>query len=180
MKSKKRYGRIHYQVSRDSHILFIGTNPSPGSYQNGIPFSSNKSFWYLLNDAGLLSENQADLQNITILKKIFREQFTKQYHLGLMNLVHRPTPKVVNIKPDEAIPGSLKVVHAIHKYCPRVVVFVGKGTYQLFSNTSQCNYGWQPSIGHSRIFVMHSPLHGLARIRIKELKEIGRTAQLLC
>ncbi len=178
-KSNKEYKKIHYQVSHDTHILFVGTNPSPGSYQHGVPFSSNKSFWYLLNDAGLLSEDKKDLQNDVMLKKIFSNSFTKKYHLGLINLVYRPTKSVVDIKRNEAIPGSAYVVSLINQYHPKVVTFVGKGTYQLFSQTTHCKYGWQPTIGSSKIFVMHSPLHGLARVRINELKKIAKAAKLL-
>ena len=179
MNTNKQYTRIKYQISHDSKIVFVGTNPSPGTYQNGVPFSHNKSFWYLLNDAGLLSEKKKDLQNTKTLKKIFMEQFTKKYHLGLINLVFRPTKNIVDVKRSEAIPGRLNVLAIIKRYRPIIVTFVGKGTYQLFSQTSHCNYGWQPNIESSKIFVMHSPLHGLARIRINEFKKVGKAAKLL-
>lgn len=174
-----RYTNIKYQISHDSKILFVGTNPSPGSYQRSVPFSSNKSFWYLLNDAGLLAENRHELQNDKSLKKIFTEKFAKIYHLGLINLVYRPTKTVSEIKQKEAIPGSLRIISAIKYYHPTVVCFIGKGTYQLFAQTSHCQYGWQSTIGSSKIFIMHSPIHGLASIRINELKEIGKAASLL-
>jgi len=179
MKSNMQYTNIKYQVSHDSKILFIGTNPSPGSYHRGVPFSSNKSFWYLLHDAGLLPENRNELQDDKTLKKIFTEKFTKIYHLGLINLVYRPTKMVSEIKQKEAIPGSLRIISAIKYYRPSVVCFIGKGTYQLFTQDSDCKYGWQPVIDSSKVFVMHSPIHGYANIRINELKEIGQAAHLL-
>lgn len=173
MKNNTRYTKIKYQVSRNSKILFVGTNPSPGSYRRQVPFSSNKSFWYLLHDAGLLPEGRHELQDDEKLKKIFIEKFTKIYHMGLINLVFRPTKTVSEIKREEAIPGNLRVVSIIEYYHPLVVCFVGKGTYQLFTQTSHCKYGWQKAIGSSKVFVMHSPIHGFASIRIKELKEIS-------
>src|SRR5579862_7990574 len=98
------YTNIKYQVSHDSKILFVGTNPSPGSYRRNVPFSGNKSFWYLLHDAGLLPEDRYELQNDTILKKIFTEKFTTIYHLGLINLIYRPTKSVSEIKRKERMP----------------------------------------------------------------------------
>lgn len=178
-KSNKQYRRIKYQITHDSKILFVGTNPSPGSYHNGVPFSHNKSFWYLLNAAGLIAEKKEDLQNIETLKKIFMEQFTRKYHLGLINLVYRPTKNVVDVKRNEADPGRIRITAIIKRYKPKIVTFVGKGTYQLFSKKRLHNYGWQPSIASSKIFVMHSPLHGLARTRINELKKVGKAAKLL-
>lgn len=178
MMPNKRYTKIKYQISHDSKILFVGTNPSPGSYHRKIPFSSNKSFWYLLHDAGLLPENRNELQDDIVLKKIFTEKFTKLYHLGLINLVNRPTKTVSEIKQNEAIPGILRIIIAIKDYRPLVVCFVGKGTYQLFSQLPHGHYGWQPTIGSSKIFVMHSPIHGFASIRIHELKEVAKSAGL--
>lgn len=174
----KKYTAIKYQASHDSKLLFIGTNPSPGTYQRKVPFSNNKSFWYLLHDAGLLPENHDFLKNDILLKELFYKKFTKLYHLGLINLVFRPTKSVAEIKRKEAIPGSKRIIAAIKKYKPKVVCFIGKGTYQLFSQQYQCHYGWQSSIGLSKVYVMHSPLHGLAQVRISELKEVSKAAGL--
>jgi hypothetical protein len=65
----------------------------------------------------------------------------------------------------------------IKEYHPTVVCFIGKGTYQLFTQKPHCQYGWQSSIGQSKIFVMHSPIHGFASIRIKELKEVAKVSK---
>ncbi len=173
------YTNIKYQVSPDSKILFVGTNPSPGSYRHKVPFSSNKSFWYLLHDAGLLSEDRHELQNDILLKKIFIEKFIKVYHLGLINLIYRPTKSISEIKRGEAMPGKLRVIAAIENYHTPVVCFIGKGSYQLFTQTSHCEYGWQDDIGLSKVFVMHSPIHGFASIRIGELKEVARVSKLV-
>jgi len=175
----RHYTAIKYQVSSDSKILFIGTNPSPGTYRRRVPFSNNKSFWYLLSAAGLLAESREELKNDTTLKKIFLEKFVKVYHLGLINLVYRPSKTISEVTQKEATPGSLRIIAAIKKYRPSVVCFVGKGTYQLFTQTAHCSYGWQTAIGSSKIFVMHSPLHGLASVRVKELKKVGKAAKLL-
>lgn len=179
MTSQKHYTRITYQVSQDNKILFVGTNPSMGSYHRQVPFSSNKSFWYLLHDAGLIPENRSTLQDDTYLKKMFLSKFSALYKLGLINLVYRPTKTVAEIKKYEAIPGSNTIRNLINKYHPPVVCFIGKGTYQLFTQTSHVKYGWQQPIGTSKIFVMHSPLHGLATIRINELRKVAKMSGLI-
>jgi G:T/U-mismatch repair DNA glycosylase len=81
MTSSKKYNRINYQIGHNSKILFVGTNPSLGSYLRKVPFSSNKSFWYLLHDAGLLFEDRNILQNDKTLKEMFLTKFNKIYRL---------------------------------------------------------------------------------------------------
>lgn len=178
MKPSKEYPNITYKISHETKLLFIGINPSPGTYQRGIPFSNNKSFWYLLQAAGLINESHEDLQNDTFLKQLYDKKLTSVYHLGLLNLVDRPTKTVAELKKSEAIPGALRIVKAIKKYHPRVVCFVGKTTYKLFAQLPDCEYGWQPDIESTKVFVMHFPLHGLANVRIKELKEVAQASGL--
>jgi len=177
--SPRQYTRIKYRISQNCKILFIGANPSPGTYERAIPYSNNKMFWYLLHDAGLIDEDRTILKSDKNLKKIYEKKFTQVYQFGLINIADRPTKTFMEIKKEEAIPGILRILKAIKRYHPVVVCFIGKRTYQLFIQESACTYGWQPDIGSSKIFVMHTPLHGLASVRVKELKEVGKVAGLL-
>jgi TDG/mug DNA glycosylase family protein len=163
---------IKYQISYGLKIVFIGINPHPGSYQRGIPFSNNKMFWYLLHDAGLIDEPREFLKDDTKLKYLYTHEFKKKYHFGLLNLIDRQTKSTVGLKRQEALPGSARIMKNIIKYQPKVVCFVGKITYQLFSGLKDVAYGWQSDIGASKIYVMHAPHHGLASVRIKDLKKI--------
>lgn len=173
------YTKITYHLSPDTHLLFIGINPSPGTYRRGVPFSNNKSFWYQLLEAGLLDEEKTDLQHDRLLKEIFRYKLGSIYHMGILNLVYRPTERMAQVTKDEARLGAKRIVTAIKQYRPSVVCFIGKGTYELFSGKKNQSYGWQEDIGASRIFVMHSPIHGARSIRIKELRLVGKAAGLL-
>ena len=163
---------IKYQVGYGLNILFIGVNPHTGSYRRGVPFSNNKMFWYLLHDAGLLPESREILKDELLLKKLYMHSFKNIYHFGLMNIINRPTRGVKELKKGEALLGRERIKSAIKKYEPRVVCFVGKITYSLFVGLSNVIYGWQPDIEKSKIYVMHAPHHGLASLRIKDLKEI--------
>ena len=82
---------IEYKVDRNLRILFVGINPHPGSYRRGVPFSNNKTFWYLLNRAGLLQEDENDLRSDDGLKEMYDRRFLPRYRLGFVNLVERPT-----------------------------------------------------------------------------------------
>jgi len=163
---------IRYQVGYGLKILFIGVNPHPGSYRRGVPFSNNKMFWYLLSDAGLLDESREYLKNDENLKDLFLHKLKKVYRFGISNIVERQTRSTSELKKEEAIPGRKHVLNEIIKYKPQVVCFVGKITYLLFSGLRNVDYGWQPDIASSKIYVMHAPHHGPAKVRIEDLKEI--------
>lgn len=167
---------IKYHLANGIKILFVGINPSPGTYERGIPFSNNKMFWYLLHDAGLIHESRDELQNDKKLKEIYNKKFTEKYHLGLINLINRPTRTISELKRSEAFPGRKRIIIAIQKYKPKIVCFIGKMTYQMFISKSTFDYGWQPDIYESKIYVMHTPLHGSAEVRIRELRELARIA----
>lgn len=168
---------IHYQY-HNSKILFIGINPHEGSYRREIPFSNNKMFWYLLNQAGLIQEKTEDLRNDDKLKEIYENKFNKEYQLGLVNVVDRPSNNATLLKKGEEAPGVKNIHSIIQMYKPPVVCFVGKVTYQKFSSQKEVSFGWQSNIGESRIYVMHFPIRGEASVRIGELKEIAAVAGL--
>ena len=168
---------IKYHLSRGLNILFVGINPHPGSDKRGVPFSNNKMFWYLLSDAGFIAESRQELRDDAALKKMYIQRFAKKYHLGLINLIDRPTRTVTQLKKAEADPGRERLLAVIKRYKPRVVCFVGKFTYCLFAQVSNCSYGWQPHSGASKLYVMHAPHHGLAVVRVRELHEQMREAE---
>jgi TDG/mug DNA glycosylase family protein len=178
-KSQQKYTNIKYKLSKDTKLLFVGINPSPGTYARGVPFSNNKSFWYLLHEAGILPETREELKDDTKLKNLFLKKFTCTYQLGLMNVVERPTKTVAELKKKEAIPGAARIRAAINKYQPNVVCFVGKSAYQFFAQIPHIDYGWQNPIGSSRVYVMHFPLHGPSQERIKDLRKVARAAGIL-
>jgi TDG/mug DNA glycosylase family protein len=179
MKSVKRYTKIKYQISKHTKLFFVGINPSPGTYARGVPFSNNKSFWYLLHQAGIIPENRDELKDDTKLKHLFLKKFTALYQLGLMNVIERPTKTVAELKKKEAIPGAIRIRAAIIKYQPKVVCFVGKSAYQMFAQIPHVEYGWQDPIGSSKVYVMHFPLHGLAKDRVKDLRKVAKEAEII-
>lgn len=168
---------IKDQIGYGLKILFIGINPHPGSDRRGVPFSNNKMFWYLLSDAGLLQEGRDILKDDVKLKYLYENIFKSKYKFGLINLVDEPSVTIAHINKAKIIPGRKKIMHAIKKYQPRVVCFVGKINYSLFLGSTNVDYGWQPDIAHSKIYVCHAPHRGLASVRIQEFQEVYKAAQ---
>ncbi len=163
---------IEYRVATNLRILFVGINPHPGSYRRGVPFSNNKTFWYLLNRAGLLHEDESILRTDRGLKEMYDERFLPQYRLAFINLVERPTREVAELARGEEKAGVERTLRAILTYKPKITCFIGKVTYSKFRGTRDCTYGWQENIGGSRVYVMHFPIRGPAAIRIAELEEL--------
>jgi len=163
---------IEYRIDRHVRILFVGINPHYGSDRRGVPFSNNKTFWYLLNRAGLLRENEEDLRTDGGLKEMYDQRFLPRYHLSFINLIDRPTREVTELKKGEEQPGVERLLRFIRTYKPRIVCFVGKVTYNTFRGSRDCSYGWQENLGDSRVYVMHFPIRGPADIRIRELEEL--------
>jgi TDG/mug DNA glycosylase family protein len=52
-------------------ILFVGINLPFGSYERGVPFSNNKSFWYLLSEAELIDETRNEHKDDLQLKSLY-------------------------------------------------------------------------------------------------------------
>lgn len=168
---------IHYKLSKGARILFVGINPHPGSFRRGVPFSNNKMFWYLLNRAGLLKEEESDLRSDESLKQIYDKKFEPTYHLNLVNLVDRPTVDVTLLRKGEEQPGVRRLLKAIKAYRPRVVCFIGKIALNTFRGSRSCDWGWQDDIEGTRSFLMHFPIRGPADVRIQDLLEIKSASE---
>jgi TDG/mug DNA glycosylase family protein len=168
---------IEYKVARNLRILFVGINPHPGSYARGVPFSNNKTFWYLLNRAGLLQEDERILRTDTGLKEMYDQRFLPKDRLGFTNLVERPTREVTDLKKGEEKAGVERVTNTVLVYKPRIVCFIGKVTYCKFRGRRNCDFGWKETLGASRVYVMHFPIRGPAAIRIAELEELKEASR---
>lgn len=168
---------IEYKVGKHLRILFVGINPHPGSDVRGVPFSNNKTLWYLLNRAGLLHEEESVLRTDRGLREVYDRRLLPRYRLGFINLVSRPTPDVTGLKKGEEQPGVERAIQTILTYRPKVACFIGKVTYNTFRGTRNCDFGWQQNIGRARVYVMHFPLRGPAAIRIEELRELKQASR---
>jgi TDG/mug DNA glycosylase family protein len=138
-------------------------------------------FWYLLNQAGLIQKTEGDLKNDRLLKRIYDQKFLQAYGLNLVNLVDRPTIDVTRLKKGEERAGIRRALRIIRRYRPRVVCFIGKIALNTFCSSRKCEWGWQPDIEGTRVYLMHFPIRGPAAVRVKELREMKRATDVaLC
>ena len=93
---------IRYRY-KNAKLLFVGINPHHGSYARGVPFSNNKTFWYLLAKAGLLKEKREDLRDDSYLQKMYKERFNAVYRLGFINVIDRPTTDISELRRGEEL-----------------------------------------------------------------------------
>ncbi len=161
---------IKYKFSREMRILFVGINPHYGSFRRGVPFSNNKMFWYLLNQAKVIDENLADLKEDVRLKEIYEKKFNPVYRLGFVNVINRPTRDISELRKGEENAGRRRILKIINECKPRLVCFIGKIAYAKFSDSKDFDFDWQNSIDGSKVYVMHFPLRGRASVRVKELQ----------
>lgn len=166
---------IHYSYKQPK-ILFVGINPHFGSFDRGVPFSNNKSFWYLLSDAGIIQEKRDELRDDESLRRMYTKKFNAVYRLGFVNIIDRPTCDVSELEKGEELPGRKKISRIIRTEMPKVVCFIGKITYEKYTGSKDFSFGWQNSINGAKIFVMHFPLRGEAVVRIRELRKIAQAA----
>lgn len=164
---------IRYQYKK-SKILFVGINPHPGSFNRRVPFSNNKLFWYLLSEAGLIKEKRDELRDDKTLEQMYKEKFNAEYGLGFVNIIDRPTVDITGIEKREELPGRKKISRIIKVEMPKIVCFIGKVAYEKYTGLKDFSFGWQESIGTSKVFVMHFPLRGEAIIRVRELQRVKR------
>lgn len=113
---------------KNPKILFVGINPHYGSFERGVPFSNNKSFWYLLSDAELIKEKRGELRDDEALRSMYKTKFNKVYGLGFVNIIDRPTRDVSELRKGEELPGRKKIALSIKTEKPEMVCFIGKGT----------------------------------------------------
>lgn len=166
---------IRYRY-KQSKILFVGINPHYGSFDRGVPFSNNKLFWYLLSDAGIIEEKREELRHDELLKRMYKKKFNTVYGLGIINIINRPTRDISELKKGEEMPGRKRITRIIKTEMPKVVCFIGKVTYEKFTGSKNFSFGWQDPIHNVKIFVMHSPLRGEAKVRVRELCEVKHSA----
>ncbi|HET8581542.1 MAG TPA: mismatch-specific DNA-glycosylase [Candidatus Paceibacterota bacterium] len=165
--------RYRYKGAR---LLFVGINPHHGSFARGIPFSNSKLFWYLLSDAGILPEPRSELRSDEGLRTAYRTRFGAGAGLGFVNMIDRPTRGIAELARGEEARGRARLRRIVRQEEPLVVCFVGKAPYQRFIGATAAEYGWQPLLRGSRVFVMHVPQHGLAAVRVRELRVVARAA----
>lgn len=78
--------------------------------------------------------------------------------LGITNLVKRTTAAATALSDDEYRDGSVKLAAKVRRYKPRVVAFLGIGSYRVGFSRPKASLGLQPEqLGGSSLWVLPSP-----------------------
>lgn len=147
-------------------LLFVGFNPSIRSGELGHHFASpNNRFWKILNAAGLTPRQYLPVEDASLLNLGY----------GLTNIAARPTRAAADVTTAEYSAGRELLRHKIELYTPRVVCFVGKGVYQIYSRQKQVDWGLQTSQEVPGVIDFVAPSSsGLVRLSMEEIVAIYR------
>ena len=97
-----------------------------------------------------------------------------KYKFNIINIVDRPSKNASKFSKGEIDFGTRRLNKLITKIHPKVICFVGKITYKTYSKQKDINFGWQNNILSSKVYVIHFPVRGDSKTRIKELREIKK------
>lgn len=148
-------------LSDDMRVLFVGLNPPPkaledGHYFTSFPSEDKRSFWYQLYHSCFSPEIYHELEADV---KIFGNP---DNHLGFIDLVNDHVDvNPNNLDNDDLVRGRSRLNGEICRYKPKIVCFLGKGTYRKFKgmpNYELVEYGIQDwKVCDSQIFVAAFP-----------------------
>ncbi|KAK9695471.1 uracil DNA N-glycosylase Thp1 [Basidiobolus ranarum] len=123
-------------IAEDLDILFIGINPGVKSASSGHHFAGpNNAFWPGLYKSGLLKEPLTFNEDETL---------PSRYNYGITNLAQRPSRSSSELSKDEMQKAVPELLEKIKKNYPKVVCFIGKGIFEIFSGRKCTELGLQP------------------------------------
>lgn len=113
-------------LNEDVQILSIGLNPSLPSVRDGFYFANPRNrFWKALNSSGLTkAEISPSLASC--------EHLLQQFHIGMTDLVKRPTAGCKDLKAADYRLGASRLIELIDSLEPRIMWIHGKLTCQKF------------------------------------------------
>ncbi|CAG0879807.1 unnamed protein product [Cyprideis torosa] len=116
-------------------ILMVGINPGLYAAYKGHHYAGpGNHFWKCLYLSGLIPEPLTAEDDGKLL----------EYGIGFTNMVQRPTKGSQDLSRREIKEGAMALRAKIHKFLPKIVVFNGKGIYEVFSGRKDFPFGKQP------------------------------------
>ena len=172
--------RLKDRIAPGLRVLFVGINPGVRSAVTGHHFAGfSNRFWKLLVESKLVPEaiSYADDRRLP------------EWGLGITNLIARPSPGIVDLRPAEYVAGWKTLERKIRRYRPRVVALVGVTVYRailplLVDGSAGSDAGRagrlerQPALGlrpqavhGARLFVLPNPSGRNANFSYTEMLE---------
>jgi len=147
-------------------VLFVGINPGLYSGAVGHHFARpGNRFWKVLASAGITDR----------VLSPFEEHELLRVGAGITNLVERATATADAIAPDELRRGGRRLRIRVARWRPRMVAFLGLGSYRVAFARPMATVGPQPdSIGGARAWLLPNPSGLNAHYQPPALTELFR------
>ena len=130
-------------------LLFCGINPGLYTAAIGHHFGRpGNRFWPALHGAGFTPRQFAPWEERELLP----------LGIGITNMVERTTATAAELSPDEYVAGGDRLKRLVKRTQPRVVAFLGIGSYRTAFAKPKATLGLQPErMGNSALWVLPSP-----------------------
>ncbi len=130
-------------------VLFVGINPSLYSAAVGYHFARpGNRFWPAIALGGLTARRLAPHESDILLNAGY----------GITNVVDRATATAQELAADEYIAGGVNLAAKIAKFEPKIVAFLGIGSYRsAFAKPNAVVGPQDESIAKSRVWVLPNP-----------------------
>jgi len=139
----------HLRLGLD--IVFVGINPGLAAAYTGNYYTGpGNHFWKCLHLSGLTQVAMTAKDDL----KLFHD-----YNIGFTNMVARTTRGSNDLSKQELAEGGQIVKQKIQQFQPKIVVFNGKVSYEVFSKKKKFQFGLQEERVEgtgTRIWVMPS------------------------
>jgi double-stranded uracil-DNA glycosylase len=153
-------------IAPNLRVLFCGINPGLYSGAVGHHFARpGNRFWPVLHAAGFTPR----------LVSPFEEDLLPQFGCGITNLVARTTAAAAELTPDELRAGAARLRRKLRRYRPRVIAFLGVGSYCSAFECKQVTVGPQPeALEGTAVWVLPNPSGLNANYQLPELTRLFR------
>jgi TDG/mug DNA glycosylase family protein len=136
-------------IAPNLRVLFCGINPGLYTAAIGHHFGRpGNRFWPALHRSGFTPRQFAP----------WEEHLLLDLGLGITNLVKRTTAVAATLSDDEYRQGSLRLAGKVRRYKPKVVAFLGFGSYRVGFDRPKAAPGLQPEqLAGASLWLLPSP-----------------------
>jgi TDG/mug DNA glycosylase family protein len=130
-------------------VVFCGINPAASAAADGHNFSNRSNrFWPVLHLAGFTDVRLQPEQ----------ERLLLDYGCGISAVVHRPTKRADDIRPEEFRTARPGFEQKMRRYAPRVLAFLGKRAVSAMTGRSDVGWGRHPEgFGAASAWILPNP-----------------------
>jgi TDG/mug DNA glycosylase family protein len=145
-------------------VLFCGINPSLYSAAVGHHFARpGNRFWPALHAAGITARHLSAFEDRDLLA----------LGCGITNLVARATAAAAELTDDELRRGARALERKVRRHRPRLVAFLGVGSYRTAFDRRHAALGLQPErLGATPLWVLPNPSGLNAHYQLADLARL--------